>query len=332
MVTPLTSATSPLSIAEMALAGAAVGAWDNSTRGLDSATALIFIKALRQLASIMNHTHAVAAYQPSQAIYDLFDKVTVLYSGRQIYFGPANTARAYFETMGWYCPPRQTTADFLTSVTNPSERQPREGFEYKVPRTSEDFEAYWLRSPELAALQHEMQAYEQDHPLGKGPAYEAMRKEKADRQDPRQRKKSPYVASVVTQMRLNAKRAAQRIINDKASTITPFIGNLIMAVIVGSVFYGTPNATAGMTSKGSAIFFAVLLNALSAIAEINSLYSQRPIVEKHASYAFYHPWTEAMAGVMLDIPIKFVQCSCFNIILYFMVGLRREPGQFFVSG
>jgi ATP-binding cassette subfamily G (WHITE) protein 2 (PDR) len=88
------------------------------------------------------------------------------------------------------------------------------------------------------------------------------------------------------------KRAVQRIWNDKASTFTPIIGNIIMALIVGSVFYGTPNASAGFFSKGSVLFFAVLLNALSAISEINSLYAQRPIVEKHKSYAFYHPATE----------------------------------------
>jgi ATP-binding cassette subfamily G (WHITE) protein 2 (PDR) len=75
---------------------------------------------------------------------------------------------------------------------------------------------------------------------------------------------------------------------------------------------------------------AVLFNALTAIAEINSLYAQRPIVEKHNSYAFYHPFTEAMAGVVSDIPVKFVQATMFNIILYFMSGLRREPGQFFL--
>lgn len=103
-----------------------------------------------------------------------------------------------------------------------------------------------------------------------------------------------------------------------------------MALIIGSVFYGTPNATAGFQSKGSALFFAVLLNALSAITEINSLYSQRPIVEKHASYAFYHPWTEAMAGLILDIPLKFAQAVAFNVVLYFMVGLRQNAASFFI--
>ena len=103
-----------------------------------------------------------------------------------------------------------------------------------------------------------------------------------------------------------------------------------MALIVGSVFYGIPDTTASFFSQGSVLFFAILLNALSAISEINSLYNQRPIVEKQASYAIYHPWTEAMAGIVTDIPIKFMIATVFNIILYFLASLRQEPSQFFI--
>lgn len=103
-----------------------------------------------------------------------------------------------------------------------------------------------------------------------------------------------------------------------------------MALIIGSIFYGTPTATAGFSAKGAVLFFAVLLNALIAMTEINSLYSQRAIVEKHASYAFYHPATEAIAGVIADIPVKFLMAVAFNVVLYFMSGLRTEPSQFFI--
>ncbi|EEB87302.1 hypothetical protein MPER_15408, partial [Moniliophthora perniciosa FA553] len=65
----------------------------------------------------------------------IFDKVTVLYEGHQIYFGRAEAAKQYFVDMGFECPERQTTADFLTSLTNPAERRARPGFEHKVPRT-----------------------------------------------------------------------------------------------------------------------------------------------------------------------------------------------------
>lgn len=104
-----------VSIAEMALARAAMGAWDNSTRGLDSATALEFVRTLHASAEITGESHLVAIYQASQEIYNLFDKAIVLYEGREIYFGSCRDAKAYFEDMGWECPQRQTTGDFLTS-------------------------------------------------------------------------------------------------------------------------------------------------------------------------------------------------------------------------
>lgn len=258
----------------MALAGSPIAAWDNSTRGLDSATALAFTRSLRQASNITSSTHAVAIYQASQAIYDLFDKAVVLYEGRQIYFGNASQAKGYFERMGWYCPPRQTTGDFLTSVTNPGERVAREGFESKVPRTPDDFEAYWRRSREFSALQSDIKAYEEEFPSGHKGQLEAFRDSKHDAQAKHSRPKSSFVVSPAMQVRLNVKRAWQRIWNDKASTLTPLIGNIIMALIIGSVYFGTPNATVGFSSKGAVLFFAILLNALTAISEISSLYSQ----------------------------------------------------------
>lgn len=251
-------------------------------------------------------------------------------TGRQIYFGSTKRAKQYFEEMGWFCPERQTTGDFLTSVTNPTERQAREGFEKKVPRTPDEFEAYWRSSSAYSQLQKEIQAHEEEFPVGDQRKLEEFRAYKNDAQADHTRQKSPYVVSVPMQIKLNMKRSVQRIWNDKASTFTPIIGNIIMALIVGSVFYGTPDASAGFFAKGSVLFFAVLLNALSAISEINSLYAQRPIVEKHKSYAFYHPATEAIAGIVVDIPLKFITATAFNLILYFMAGLRREPAQFFL--
>lgn len=319
-----------VSIAEMALAASAVAAWDNSTRGLDSATALTFIKALRLNADLSGSTHAVAIYQASQAIYDLFDKAIVLYEGRQIFFGKAEKGKAYFENMGFHCPTRQTTGDFLTSVTNPAERQAREGYEDKVPRTPDDFEKYWRNSPEYQELQSEIQEYEKEFPVGNDAELQAFRQYKNDNQAKHSRPKSPYVVSVPMQVKLNTKRAWQRIWGDKASTFTPMIFNVVIALIIGSIFFDSPAATSAFQARGAVLFFAILINALSAISEINSLYDQRPIVEKHKSYAFYHPYTEALAGIVIDIPLKFAVAVCFNLVLYFMAGLRRTPDQFFI--
>ncbi|KAH7110041.1 ABC-2 type transporter-domain-containing protein [Dactylonectria estremocensis] len=320
-----------VSLTEMILSGSPFSSWDNSTRGLDSATALKFVSALRMAADMAGHASPVAIYQASQAIYDLFDKTIVLYEGRQIYFGPAEQARGFFERQGWYCPPRQTTGDFLTSVTNPTERKAQPEMENKVPRTPDDFEKYWRESPEYRALKQDIEAYEVEYMVERqGESIAQLREVKNRQQSKHARPKSPYTLSVLMQVQLCTKRAYQRIWNDLSATGTQCFVLLVMALIIGSIFYGTPDATVGFYAKGSVLFLAVLLNALTAISEISSLYGQRPIVEKHASFAFYHPACEAAAGIVADIPIKFATASVVNIVLYFMAGLRREPANFFL--
>jgi len=319
-----------VSIAEMALSAAPLAAWDNSTRGLDSASALKFVEAVRLNADLTGSAHAVAIYQASQAIYDIFDKAIVLYEGKQIYFGPTSWAKKYFEDMGWFCPARQTTGDFLTSVTNPSERQAREGMEKSVPRTAEEFEQYWLKSEIYSQLRTDLKKEHEEHTSHNQELVTEFRDQKHLAQTKHARGKSPYILSIPQQITLNLKRSYQRIWNDKSSTIANIFGQIVMALIIGSVFYGTPDATQGFQSFGATLFFAILLNALSAINEINGLYAQRPIVEKQAAYAYYHPFTEALAGFISDIPIKFIIAVVFNLILYFLANLRREPSQFFI--
>ena len=60
-----------VSIAEVALNQSPLQCWDNSTRGLDSATALGFVKTLRISADLAGTTALVALYQASQPAYDV---------------------------------------------------------------------------------------------------------------------------------------------------------------------------------------------------------------------------------------------------------------------
>ena len=319
-----------VSIAEMLLAGSPITTFDNSTRGLDAATALEFTRSLRMISNLSGTVHAMAIYQASQAIFEEFDKVIVLYEGRQIYYGPTTVAKAYFEDMGWYCPPRQTTGDFLTSVSNPSERIPRQGYEGRVPRTSDEFVAYWKRSNAYTDLQQEITQHEADFPIGGETTINQFKESRRGMQAKHQRPESPYTVSIPMQIKYCTIRAYQRLWNDMTATVTTIFGQIMMALIIGSIFYGTSNDTNSFFAKGSVLFFAILLNALISLGEINSLYAQRPIVEKQASYAFYHPFTEALAGILSDLPVKFSIAVAFNVILYFLAGLRREPSQFFI--
>jgi ABC-type multidrug transport system permease subunit len=59
------------------------------------------------------------------------------------------------------------------------------------------------------------------------------------------------------------------------------------------------------------------------------MWAQRPIVEKHHRYAFYHPFTEAIASMICDLPNKILISILFHLPVYFLTNLRRSASAFF---
>ena len=316
-----------VSIAEASLSGANLQCWDNATRGLDSATALEFIRALKTSAAILDVTPLIAIYQCSQDAYDLFDKACVLYEGRQIYFGRGDKAREFFVNMGWYCPQRQTTADFLTSLTNPAERIPRKGFEDSVPKSAEEFEQRWKLSPEYAALRKEIDEYFDE--VSSGSKKDDYQNAHVARQSKHISPKSPYTVSFFMQVRAIMHRNWLRTKGDPSIMIVSVLLQAVMGLILSSVFYNLKSDTASFYYRGASIFFAVLFNAFSSLLEILALFEARSIVEKHKSYALYRPSADALASIISEIPSKLAMSTTFNFAIYFMVNLRRTPGNFF---
>ena len=219
-----------VSIAEAALGRSPLQCWDNSTRGLDSATALEFVKTLKISTSLTGSTACVAIYQASQAIYDVFDKVVVLYEGRQIYFGNAIRAKQFFIEMGFDCPERATTADFLTSLTSPGERSARPGFEGRVPNTPDEFAAKWKESEDRAQLLRDVEAFDNKHPIGEESIAKFQHSRQAE-QAKHQRPRSPYTISIPMQIKLCVDRGFQRLRGDMSLFFSGLIGNTIMALI-----------------------------------------------------------------------------------------------------
>jgi ATP-binding cassette subfamily G (WHITE) protein 2 (SNQ2) len=112
---------------------------------------------------------------------------------------------------------------------------------------------------------------------------------------------------------------------------------------MGSVFLKMPENTQNFYSRGGILFLCVscslilsafskihhnsslLFSALTALAEIPALYSQRQIVVRHEQAALYHPFVEALALTLVDIPLTLFIVVVFSIVLYFMTGLQRTP-------
>ncbi|KAF8588872.1 pleiotropic drug resistance ABC transporter [Ramaria rubella] len=317
-----------VSIAEMMSTHVRLACWDNSTRGLDASTALEFTRALRIATDIAKVTTIVSIYQASENIYQHFDKVAVIDEGRLSYFGPADQARDYFMDMGYEPANRQTTADFLVGVTHGPSRTPRRGFESRVPKTPAEFAKYFANSA-LGRKNHQevnSQLYDTSFDE-KVLSYKASaRAERAKHMPPG----SPYTISLAMQARILMRRRVQIIRGDLTTQGIMLFNFIAQGLIMGSVFFKMPDATSAYFSRGGTLFFAVLFGALSSMAEIPALYTQRPIVQRHHRAALYHPFIDSLALTLVDIPITAVTMVVFGILLYFMTDLQRHASNFFI--
>ncbi len=85
-----------------------------------------------------------------------FDKVTVLYKKADCgFYWPVEEAKLLRE-YGLELPPRQSTAEFLTAITDPIGRYAKSGMENKLPRTAEEFEITGLKIKEYQKLQSQI--------------------------------------------------------------------------------------------------------------------------------------------------------------------------------
>ncbi|KAF5634266.1 ABC1 transport [Fusarium sp. NRRL 52700] len=289
--------------------------------------ALTGAKNLRLQADLVGVAAAVAIYQAPQSAYDLFDRVTVLYEGHQIFFGRIDEAKQYFENLGFECPDRQTTPDFLTSMTSPQERRVKPAFLSTAPRTPQEFASRWQSSPQRKALLHEITAYEANHPPSQ--RLEEYKSSRRAEQFKNQRAKSPYTISYAAQVKLTLWRGWRRLLADPGFTIASLVFNLIMAVVLGTMFYDLKDDSSSFYYRGGLIFFALLFNAFASQLEVLTVYAERPVVEKHNRYAFYHQSAQAIASYIIDLPYKTVNMIIFNLLIYFMAHLRRDAGHFF---
>ena len=231
--------------------------------------------------------------------------------------------------MGFECPPQQTTPDFLTSMTSPSERIVKPGWKGKTPpRSPEEFARAWRESEHRRALIYDIEMFEERFPIG-GSQSEKFQVARTEQKSASLRAGSPFTLSLAGQFLLNLWRAYRLLIADPWFYITLLLANLFESLVVSSIFYNMPPDSSSMFRRNLMIFYTLLINIWTAALEVLTLYSRRKIVEKHVRYALYHPSMEALASIAMDIPFKLVNAVCINVTLYFMCNLRREPGPFF---
>lgn len=252
-------------------------------------------------------------------------------SGRQIYFGPASEARAYFESLGFEASPRITTSDFLTTITDANERMIRRGMENKVPTTPEALEQAFRKSKYWNAVQAELAAYDEELRTSAGIDAQNFTRAVAEDKSRITTEKSPYTVSFPMQVWYLVQRELQLVLQDRINLYSAFFNIVVLSLIVGSMFYNIEKSSSGAFIMGGVLFFSIILIGWLQMIEAIKMPMGRAITAKQNTFAFYRPSALVLGRTIADLPLLAVQVTILNIIVYWMAGMEADAGRFFLQ-
>jgi hypothetical protein len=130
-------------------------------------------------------------------------------------------------------------------------------------------------------------------------------------------KKSPYTVPFFLQVWAIAKRQTILKFQDKFGVYTGYGTSIVIALVVGSVYFQLPESASGAFTRGGLLFLGLLFNvsalpgidgadsqALTSFSELPSQMMGRPILYRQVGYRFYRPAAFAVAAVLSDIPFN----------------------------
>lgn len=232
--------------------------------------------------------------------------------GHQGFFGSVGEAKPYFEQLGFIYESGQTTAEFLTTVTDPRQKKARPGSQAASIRTPQDLANAFKRSTNFASLQQEMADYTQ-----------------VEQEEAVLIPTSSYNLSLPLQIWECLKREVQLVSGQRRVHYIKWITTIILSLVVGSEYFDVSTGSQGAFTRAGIIFYALIFNGWMQFPELFDAHTNRPVLERQASLNLYRPSSLAIARILIDIPLIFVQHVWFMLSFYFLAGIQLDAGKFF---
>ncbi|POM58092.1 Pleiotropic drug resistance protein ABC Superfamily, partial [Phytophthora palmivora] len=285
---------------EMAFGPHAVSLMDEITTGLDSSAAFDIVNAQRRLAKQQRQTVVISLQQPAPEVLALFDNVLLLADGEVLYHGPRVHIQAYFEALGFVCPPGRDLADFLCDLASPQQIQyerphaPMPG-RRRHPRSANEFADLWIMSPMYEAMIEELDPFRQN-----------------------------YMRSTCTVV----KRQMRLFVRNKVFFVGRLLLDLLVGLMVGSVYYGMDLADAQVTL--GVIFSCALFLGLGQSATLAPFFDAREVFYKQRDSNFYRTSSYVLACCTSQIPLAIAESLVFSSLVYWMGGFVATVEHFLV--
>ncbi|XP_046776170.1 broad substrate specificity ATP-binding cassette transporter ABCG2 isoform X1 [Gallus gallus] len=308
---------------------------DEPTTGLDASTANAVLILLKKL-SRRGRTIIFSIHQPRYSIFKLFDSLTLLALGKVLYHGPAKQALEYFSSIGYECEPFNNPADFFLDIIN--------GDSTAVAASKEDHKPADTgkeASNENGRVEENMSISVVDTLHQKylnSSLYESTKEAlgKVEREQGRKKKVSKkgheitYANGFFTQLYWVSKRSLKNLIRNPQASIAQIAVTVILALVVGAIFFGVKLDESGIQNRVGSLFFVTTNQCFSSVSAIELFIRDKKLFVHQYTSGYYRVSAYFLALMLGDLlPMRTAPAIIFSCITYWMIGFQAIAGRFF---
>ncbi|NXG18537.1 ABCG2 protein, partial [Grallaria varia] len=290
---------------------------DEPTTGLDASTANAVLLLLKRMAK-QGKTIIFSIHQPRYSIFRLFDSLTLLAAGRMLYHGPAQHALGYFQSIGYQCEPYNNPADFFLDVINGDSTavaMSKTDETNTAESTEERTEYDTTLAEHLAGTYSDSTYYQETKAQLESISLGNKKKTKSVF------RKITYANSFLHQLKWLSKRTFKNLIGNPQASIAQVCVTALLGLIVGAIFFGLKEDSAGLQNRLGAMFFLTTNQCFSSISAIELFVVEKKIFIHEYISGYYRTSAYFIAKLMADlIPIRTMPSIIFTCIVYFMLG------------
>lgn len=274
-----------VTVGEMIAARTFVDCLDEISTGLDAATTFDICKVLKGTNRLRKCIKVISLLQPPPETVALFDEIILLDKGRILYKGPVDEITEHFKSLGYRQPERMDPADWLQSLPTKDGAKFLNGPDETAHLTNKQFVE---KFDESDRGQETLQRLET-------PVDEEMM-QYLDHDMFRRR----YALSTFRGIKIVCKREALLFFRDKYARYARLIQDLIMGLVVGTVFWQTEDPTNRMGVVFQCVFFISMGSMLKIGPQIETRYGYNDIILLYLILVF------------LFIPFRLINLSCLS--------------------
>eukprot|EP00300_Choanocystis_sp_HF-7_P017380 c19713_g1_i1.p1 GENE.c19713_g1_i1~~c19713_g1_i1.p1 ORF type:complete len:659 (+),score=154.82 c19713_g1_i1:59-1978(+) len=283
---------------------------DEPTSGLDSASAYHVVKHLRKTCEQERMCVMMTIHQPSSEVFDLFQKVHLVQSGKTFFFGSRTDLISYMEGIGKPIPLYSNPADFVMSVVNTDFVGNDDSAKAAVAEIIEKF----ATSPQYKQLQSDAQTH--------------ASKVEGDAMPVKPEKNNAFVHLWFLIRR--ALTVSRRDILVYWIRVAMYV---MLALLMGSVWYDVSNSQDTINDRFAAYFFSVAFLCFMAVVGIPAFLEDRRVFARERASGVYSPSAYVISNFLVSIPFVFFVAFMFTVVAYPMMALNKSSksfGQFLV--